>query len=69
MLFERCLHDSTMYAAAPAVNEPNLTDPGGDGRIDVLGDDRLDVRGRERVEIQFRLDGNANRLFERHGAR
>ena len=69
MSFEGSLHHSAVNAAAPAMNEPNLTEPRRHCRIDVFDHDRLDVRRRERVEIELRLDGDANWLVERHGAR
>jgi hypothetical protein len=55
MAIERRLDDASLHAAATAVDDANLEEAGGGGRIDVVVDDGSHVAGRERVQIELVL--------------
>jgi len=60
------LDDAPLNAAAPAVNEANLRQPGLVRLVDVLFDHRRDVAGRESVEIETAFDGDADWVLILH---
>ena len=62
MALEGRLHDAALNAAAASMNESNLGKARGSSLVDVLIDDRPDVPGMERVQVQFRPDGNSDRV-------
>lgn len=57
---ERALDDATLDAASTSVNQPNLVESRGRGRVDVLIDDRRNVARRECVQIEFAKNRDAD---------
>lgn len=56
--FERLLHDTALYAFAPAVNQPDLAQAGFVCGVHVFLDNGLDVARGEGVEIEGVFYGN-----------
>jgi len=61
--FERLLHDPSLNALAPSVNESYFTETGPVCGVDVLFDNGLDFAGRKRMKVERVLDGNSERIF------
>ena len=61
MAFQGRLHDPTLDAASPSVDETHFAQAGRRGGVHELGDDRPDVRRRERVQVELALDWDADR--------
>jgi hypothetical protein len=61
MSFQRLLHDPTLHANAPPVDEPNLAEAGTVCSRDVFLDHRRDVARGEGVKIEGWLDRNVVR--------
>ena len=60
------LDDAPLNAAAAAVNEANLCQPGLVRLVDVLFDHRRDVTRRESVEIESAFDGDSDWVLILH---
>jgi hypothetical protein len=64
--FERFLDDAALNAAAAAVYEADLRQPGLVRRVDVVFNHRWDVAWPERVEIEAVFDGYSKRVLILH---
>ena len=56
------LDHASLYPSPPTVHDAHLVEPGGCGRAHIFRDYRTDVAWRESVEVDFRFDGNVDRI-------
>ncbi len=62
MRVEGGLHERPLNAAATPVHETNFGEAGVGSGVQVLLDDRHDVAGLEAVKVEFRRDGQPDRV-------
>jgi hypothetical protein len=58
MTVERGLHDSSLHAATPAMNQTDFLEPCPGSGGYVLVDHGRDIAGRKGMKIKFGVDGN-----------
>ena len=63
MSFEHSLHNASLYAGAPPVDETDFAQPGRVSRVDVFFDHGRNVARHERMKVERTFNRDAKRVL------